>query len=445
MSTGRARLRAPRPLPGMTPAALFPAAASLLLPVAGVAVLSVSVPLAAGEWRSYSVLATNHLLTLGWGTLVAIGALHQLFPAVVRASSTPGPWTAAHFGLTVAGVVLVVGGLWLAALPWVAGGGLVLLLSVVVFWGLVARVARGRQRWSPAATGILLSLAYLFATVLWGSLIALNWNFRFWPALYTPLGLGIHAAFGLVGWFGQLVVAVSYYLLPRFTGVRTVSEGRVLVLVGLLNASVGLFVAAAAFSASLLARAATVVLSAAALAYVWDVCRFLRGARQKGPDLTNWYWWAIALQTLLAAAAAALWALAVLPVEGRRLAAASAVFVLCGWVTLAIMGQLYKVTPFLMWYYRYARGLSAYEVPRLPAPYFPRWGVVAFALTTSGSTLLPAAVLLAEPTAARLGAAWFAAGSIVYAAGMALSWMVAALLRPPDFWSPSDPLSRFRI
>ncbi|MDR7447307.1 MAG: hypothetical protein QN166_09760, partial [Armatimonadota bacterium] len=82
MDTGpHLRLRALAGLPGMTPAALFPAAACALLPAAGLMVLWVSAALAAGEWRSYSVLAANHLLTLGWGTLVAMGALHQMLPA----------------------------------------------------------------------------------------------------------------------------------------------------------------------------------------------------------------------------------------------------------------------------------------------------------------------------------------------------------------------------
>jgi hypothetical protein len=94
------------------------------------------------------------------------------------------------------------------------------------------------------------------------------------------------------------------------------------------------------------------------------------------------------------------------------------------------MGQLYKVTPFLMWYYRYTRGLSAYEVPRLPAPYFPRWGAVAFALTAAGSALLAPAVALTQPSLARVAGGLFAVGSAVYAGGIVVSWLLGVLLRP---------------
>lgn len=439
MITFRSRLHGLLTLPGMTPAALFPLAACILLPVGGLSVLAASGPVVEGAWRSYPLLATNHLLTLGWGTLVALGTLHQMFPAVLGVSSKPGRAAVVHFVFTAAGVLVVLAGLLAGAPPWVAFGGVWLLGSVAVFCALLARLVPRRRRWPPSATGVALSVGYLLVTVVWGTLMALNWNFRFWPALYTYAGLGVHAAVGLLGWFVQLVVSVSYYLLPRFTGVRTVPEERVLPLVGLLNLSVGLFVAAAALGAPFLARVATLVLCTAASVHVLDVVRFLRAARQQAPDLTNWHWWAMAAQTLLGVATASLWAVDVLPLEGRRLAAAMVTWLLCGWVTLAIMGHLYKVTPFLMWAYRYAHGLSAYEVPRLPAPYFPRWGVLAFALVAASSSLLPAAVLLVQVRLAQAAGALFAAGCAVYASGMAVSWVVAVLVRPPRLQAGPAP------
>jgi hypothetical protein len=419
-----------RRLPGMTAALAFPVAACLLFPAAGLAVASVAGSLAAGDWRTYRVLAANHLLTLGWGTLVAMGALHQMFPAMVGVSSKPGAAAALHFGLSGVGVAAVLWGFLTEEPAWVAVGGAAVVVSVAVLAGLLAQLVARRRRWSPAVTGVCLSLLHLALAVAWGFSVALNWNLKLWPALYTYAGIGLHAAFGLVGWFGQLVVSVSYYLLPRFTGVRTVPEGRLVPILVLLNTAVALFALGAAWQRSEAARLAALLLSLAAGFYVRDLSCFLRGARQRSPDLTNWHWWAIAGQTVLAAALGGGWAAGLLPAEGRRVAASVGVLLLCGWVTLAIMGQLYKVTPFLMWYYRYARGLSAYEVPRLPAPYFPRWGAVAFALTAAGSALLALAVALTQPSLARVAGGLFAVGSAVYAGGIVVSWLLGVLLRP---------------
>ncbi len=61
-----------------------------------------------------------------------------------------------------------------------------------------------------------------------------------------------------------------------------------------------------------------------------------------------------------------------LPGDRLRWGIAGVTFFLLGWMTLAVTGQAYKVTPFLMWYYRFHLGLPAIEVPRLAAPYWPR-------------------------------------------------------------------------
>lgn len=422
-------LRRLRALPGMTAAVPFLALPCLVLPATGLMVFRAAPRLAAGDHRNALVLLVNHLLTLGWGTLVAMGALHQMFPALLGGSRRLGPAVPVQFGITTLGIALLVGGFARAHLLGIASGAILVLVGVGLFSGLLLHaLPRGRRK-SPAAVGILLSLACLLLTVLWGALMALNWLLRFSIALYTSAGIGVHAALGLVGWFVQLVMSVSYVLLPRFTGVRTVGEAHLRVLLVGLNGAAVLWVLAALWGEEGLARAGTALLGLVGLRYGADVVRSLRGARQRAPDLGNWHWWAIASQTVAAALVGLLWAAGLLPLEGRRLAVAGGVFILCGWVTLAIMGQMYKVTPFLMWYYRYARGLGPTEVPRLPAPYFPGWGVGAFGLVVAGSTLLPVAVLVGSELLARAAGAGWALGAAVYGFGMGASWIVGALLR----------------
>ncbi|MDR7415223.1 MAG: hypothetical protein QN193_11320 [Armatimonadota bacterium] len=423
-------------LPGFSLAVPFLATAVLLLPLFGAAVAWVAPALAATSPRSWPILAANHLGTLGWGTLTAMGALHQMFPAMLGISHRPGRPALVQFALTVLGLLLLITGFLRQDADWVAVGGGISWASVGLLVVLLGRMLPHRRRWSRSVTGVLLSLFSLLLTVTWGALMALNWRFRFAPGLWLWAGVGVHAAVGLVGWFGQLVVSVSYYLLPRFTGVRLPGDGALGWLLGLLNVSVALLVVAALRADADLARAAAGLGALAAWAYARDLVRFLRGARQRAPDLTNGYWWAIAVQTAVLGALAAGWAAGGLRVEGVRLASASGLAILAGWVTWAIMGQLYKVTPFLMWHYRYAKGMSAEEVPRLPAPYFPREGVVAFVLSVGGSSLAGTGVLLGSPLLAAVGGWTFFAGTGVYALLMGLSWMVAAMRgaasgRPP--------------
>src|SRR3989304_84302 len=75
--------------PIMTRANLFLAAAILGFPVvaAFVAVAAPRLPLL--QHRSMPVLAANHLVTLGWATMVALGALQQLLPAAAGVRRDP--------------------------------------------------------------------------------------------------------------------------------------------------------------------------------------------------------------------------------------------------------------------------------------------------------------------------------------------------------------------
>jgi len=66
--------------------------AVLLLPLADLGVALVAAPLARGASRTYPVLTVNHLVTMGWGTLLAMGSVHRLFPAMIAREVRAWPW-----------------------------------------------------------------------------------------------------------------------------------------------------------------------------------------------------------------------------------------------------------------------------------------------------------------------------------------------------------------
>ncbi|MDR7486468.1 MAG: hypothetical protein QN187_14210 [Armatimonadota bacterium] len=414
-------------LPGYTPAVPFMVTALLLLPVAGAGAVFAAAPLAAGNVRAWPVLATNHLVTLGWATLVAMGALHQLTPAMLGVPARPGRPALVQFGVTLVGLGLLTAGFVARWRGVLVAGGLVTWAGVVLFAWLLARLAPRRRRWPLPVAGVAASVGALVLTATWGALMVVNWRWPFWLHLLTVAGIGTHVVLGLVGWLVQLVVSVSYYLLPRFVGVRPLAQGRLPAVLGLLNAGIAVLVVAALWRWGAAARLGVALLAATGGVYAVDLWTWLQATRGAKPDLTIQHWWVILAQTVLLAIGGLAWALGWMPVASSRLAATAGVLLLLGWVTMAIMGQLYKVTPFLMWFYRYARGLSALEVPRLPAPYYPREGRLPFYCSAAGGVALAAGVLLRVPQAALAGAVLFCVGAGAFSLLMAVSWMRAAL------------------
>ncbi len=96
---------------------------------------------------------------------------------------------------------------------------------------------------------------------------------------------------------------------------------------------------------------------------------------------------------------------------------------LTGWVTLAITGQAYKVTPFLMWYYRFALGMPAYDVPRLEAPYWPRGSLPSLVLLGFAGPLMSLGILTGRRAVSAAGGIAFFLGSCVFAYLLGYSWL----------------------
>ncbi|MBM3450458.1 MAG: hypothetical protein FJX78_05685, partial [Armatimonadetes bacterium] len=373
----------------------FLAAAVLLLPLFGLGLLWVAPAIATGGHRAYPVLAVNHLGTLGWASLVAMAAMHQMFPAVLGATGRPGWREAAQLAAHAAGVVIVVAGFLTGRPTWIAAGGAVILASTWTFAAIIAIHVWTRKRWLPLTLGIVLSVAHLTLAVTWGFLMGANWTTLFWPALLTTTGLGVHVAMGVGGWFLQLIVSVSYYLLPRFTAVRSIGEGSLSAVLVSINAAIALFVVASVTASGSAARSAALLLAGGGLLWARDIVRYSRQRRDRGRDLNDLHWRAVAAFVVVLAAGGIAWAIGAWRVHGATLSVAVVVSCLVGIVSLTIMGQIYKVTPFLMWFYRYGRGLSMAEIPKLPDPYAPAAGYPAFWLCAAGAAGLAAAVLTA--------------------------------------------------
>jgi hypothetical protein len=406
--------------PHLTRPGLFLIAAVLLFPVVAAFVAIAAPKLAALQHRTLPVLTANHLLTLGWGTMIAIGALHALLPAAAGVrQDVPRivPW---QFGIHLSGVIILAAGFWSRHPGALIAGGTAVASSIIITAGAASWVLARRTRWSWPLSYVTVSIVALVSATAWGTILAVNWRFGFWKSLLLPLGLTVHLALGLAGWFTFLIVGVSYYLLVRFTTHRTIEDTRVrlvfvLLLAGTLAALGGAFIHPG------LVRAGLIFLGAAGCFYVADLIRFIR-AWGRALDITRVHWQIIAVETGILSVGLILYGAQVLP-DPRRWSVAGVALFLTGWVTLAITGQAYKVTPFLMWYYRFALGMPAYEVPRLEAPYWPRTAIPPLVLLGAAGPLISLGVLLGSPSIGAVGGVAYFLGSCVFAWLLGYSWL----------------------
>jgi uncharacterized membrane protein YjjP (DUF1212 family) len=84
------------------------------------------------------------------------------------------------------------------------------------------------------------------------------------------------------------------------------------------------------------------------------------------------------------------------------------------------------VTPFLMWYYR-ATIPDVAAIPRQPAPYNPRPGRVALALSNAGVACLVGGIWAGAAELAVVGAVQWATAALIVTYMLAYRWIPPAI------------------
>ena len=395
----------------------FPTLGVLLVWDAGLLVRS--------AYESWPVFAATHLATLGWVTLTIMGAAAQMGPALlgarVRGERTV-PWLYGVFALSVAVVVM---GFARSSLESVAAGGAGVTLASWWFLALVGATLRS-SRPKPAVVSphIPVALSCFALVLVWGTLLAANLRWDFWPALLiSHRGLVVHLTLGLGGWFGLMVVGTFYRLVPLVHGARVADprRGRLILVLGVL-AILGVLTGIAGNMPTIL-RAAAVLAAAGLALFSWEVLHVLAHRRNLAPDLNVSHWQAVTVYSVVLAGIAAGWGLGGLRTDPPdRLGEAVVVLFLLGWVTQALIGQLYKITPFLMWHYR-ATIPDVLTIARQPAPYNPPLGRLVLWLSNVGVISLSAGIWVGVGWVAQAGAVLVAVAAWVLAYLLAYRWI----------------------
>lgn len=426
------------PRGGQAPAGPMPSglmtsrAASLSLPLrymlAGLAFATLAFALAAVYADAFlerafltpRLLAVTHLTTLGWLTMVAMGALYQFVPVVLDVPIFSERLGKLQFYVYLAGVLGLAYDMGTGRMQGLAWPGGLLVLAIGIFLYNMARTLGKVEAWPLTGWYILAALTSLGLVVSVGFTLALNLMFGFLP--FSQLAfVEAHAHLATVGWLGLLVIGVSYKLTPMFALSHPFDEWRrgKHVFVLLAAAVAGLFV-------SLLLRLGQVGLLAcwsaafgAICLYAWDYSTMLHVRRRRPIDLT--------LQHNIAGVAglclAALLGLALLLVPQMmalhsRLQIAYAATGLAGWLGLTTLGQLYKIVPFLVWTHRFAPRMGKEKVPLLKDMYPQPLASAGFVALLAGLLAGVTGIIIGFLPAVQAGFALAACGTAVAATNL---------------------------
>jgi hypothetical protein len=389
--------------------------------------------LATYHYNQY-VIAATHLVVLGWVGSVVFGALYQLVPVVLETRLYSERLARWHFLCHLIGFAGMVWMFWEWNLKQVGHFGSVLALGAgLCIYNLVRTLARAPRR-SWITFTVASALFWLAATLTVGlGIAAAKCTYesaaRLSPA--SPLGALVHALeatatylkrfdqiglmhahahLGVVGAYVVLLIGVSYKLVPMFALSPTPHAGRAWGSLVLLNLAVpGSFFTILHRSD---AKLFFTVLGVAGVAlYGWELIRLLRRRRRPVLDLPLRYF-LTGLAWLGGACGLALYlswpGLALTPRVGQ-LENLYGLWGLLGALSFCLLGMLYKILPFLVWYRRYGPWIGRQPVPALHELYASGLLRAGFGLHGLALLGLSAATLLGHAASVRYGAVLLAA------------------------------------
>ncbi len=161
-------------------------------------------------------LAITHIMALGWGTMMILGASHQLFPVIIEGKLYSNFLAYLSFFSAGIGIPLLIYSFYIFQFGSTAQlGGILINVAVlsylINFWISIAQVKTP----SIHAIFVFSSVLWLLLTTFFGLLLLYNFTMDVFSESSVHY-LSLHAHLGVIGWFLLMVMGVGSRLIPMF-------------------------------------------------------------------------------------------------------------------------------------------------------------------------------------------------------------------------------------
>lgn len=296
-------------------------------------------------------LAITHIMALGWGTMIIMGASHQLIPVITGQKLYSHRLASLSFYLAAIGIPLLIYGFYYSDMGWPAKwGGRLIVLSVSCYLVNLSGTAMKAKTWQVHSIFMLTAGFWLLLTVLLGLLLVYNFNFNFLPKdslAYLPL----HAHTGVIGWFLLLVIGVGSKLIPMFL-ISKYSNNRLLWLIYyLVNAGLITFILLFIYEKAVPAYIIPIstILTALILFGIFCLRSVKTRIRRKIDDQLKISLVSIIMMLIPVFVLAIIITWLLSGTMNSKMVLIYGFVIFFGWLTAIILGMTFKTLPFIVW------------------------------------------------------------------------------------------------
>jgi hypothetical protein len=333
----------------------------LILFVAAQVILSFKISsLVNGIPESPTVLSAAHLILLGFGTMVAMGAMYQLIPVALQVKIRYRLLSYIHYIVYVIGVVGLAWSLFNFSTQLLVIFGTLTVIGVILFVSNMAASLRGADS-GAIKMAVTLAITFLLLTVLLGLTLAIDFYHPFLGEWHTRL-FHVHILFGTIGWFTLLVMGLSFKLAPMFTLSHKYESWYGPGAVHLIHIGIWVMTVGFLLVNSPLIFIGAIIIIGGFVCYGIQMQKVLKNRLKKKYDLgIRVSLFSLPFTSLLIILSILLGFI----LNGHIPVIAIVYLTITSWIALVILGYLFKIIPFLWWTYKYGERIGQKGVPTL--------------------------------------------------------------------------------
>ena len=296
-------------------------------------------------------LAITHIMALGWGTMMILGASHQLVPVLIegRLHSNVLAWFS--FVLAALGIPLLVFGFYNFDFGWPAQWGAILINGAIIFYLINIAISMSRsKKQNVHAVFVFTATLWLLITTIVGLFLIYNFTHNILSKdslAYLPL----HAHLGIIGWFLLLVIGVGSRLIPLFLISKYHNEKLLWWIFALINTGLITFIISFLYTdikELFFVPVVTILMSILMFGY-FCYKAYQDRLRKKVDDQLKISLLSVLMMLLPLIFLLVIISLLVFSVENFRLTLTYGFCIFFGWITAIIFGMTFKTLPFILW------------------------------------------------------------------------------------------------
>lgn len=357
------------------------------------------------------LLTIVHVATLGWGTMIILGAAHQLLPVICEQDLYSEKMASFVWYTLTLGMILLTTNFWNLTVGWVMiAGGSLIVISAALYLFNVLKTTRIFNKYSIQKLFLVSSAIWLLFTVIVGLLLAINLKFPFFKQSHLEI-LKLHSHAGIAGWFLQLITGVSSKLVPMFLLGKSKKDYLLNWAFIFQNLGLILFLVDGYFigvSVRVLIYAAIVLIGVVFwLLYLYD--NFKNRLRKRVELLMKH-----AFLSFLSLVISILLLPAVYFSSGYRWTMLYGTLLFMGWITSIILGKTFKTLPFIIWNDHYKNLSGKVKVPLPKDLYSEKLTVWQFRIFIAAFLVFALGIILQQVIIIRIGAILWVAVAVLY-------------------------------